>query len=128
MVRGSFDKKKKKKKETFNFPWAWKTLVIFYRTLKITISNFFVNEQRSVFKVSCSTPALLWYSETRFVCTRLRTYTQLLRSLRRSRTLPIGKHVHFFRLRRTERGTKSDITHQFFPPGAHFGPFFGSFF
>ena len=27
-------------------------------------------------------------------------------------TSPIGKHVHFFRIRRTERGTKSDITYQ----------------
>ena len=53
------------------------------------------------------------YSETRLLRTRLSTYTRLERSLRRSRTSPIGKHVHFFRIRRTERGTKSDITHQF---------------
>ena len=36
------------------------------------------------------------YSETRFVRTRLSTYTRLLRSLRRSRTSPIGLFCPFF--------------------------------
>ena len=36
----------------------------------------------------------IFYSETRFVRSRLSTYTQLLRSLRRSRTSPIGRFLH----------------------------------
>ena len=71
----------------------------------------------------------LTYSETRFLRTRLSTDTRLIRSLRRSRTSPIGKHVHFFSgiKRRTERGTKSGNTYQF-SLQVHFCPFFGSFF